>query len=122
MRSLDRGFLRYAGAMPAYDMFKMQRLAGHQDIPTENTAEMPDKIHTPMRTSDMSGVLETDLPDAVLERGRQAAAAGADAPDAVLERGRQAAAAGADNPDAILARGRQAAPERDGGRVISQEA
>ncbi len=108
--------------MPAYDMFKMQRLARHQDIPTEKQAEMPDNMLTSMRTSDMSGVLGTDLPDAVLERGRQAAAAGTDAPDAVLERGRQAAASGADNPDAILARGRQAAPEQNGGRVVSERA
>lgn len=122
MKSGSPSFLKYAGAMPAYDMFKAQRLAAHQDTSTDKTAEMPDNIHTSMRTSDMSGVLETDLPDAVLERGRQAAAAGADAPDAVLERGRQAAASGADNPDAILARGRQAAPEQNGGRVVSERA
>lgn len=131
MTSGSPSFLKYAGAMPTYDMFKAQRLAIHQDIPTEKQADSPDRpdnILRSMRTGDMSGILQTaqtaspDAPDAVLERGKQAAATGTDSPDAVLERGRQAAAAGADTPEAILARGRQAAPEQNAGRVISERA
>ncbi|MFP5240158.1 MAG: hypothetical protein ACLGQW_10035 [Acidobacteriota bacterium] len=119
MKSGSPSFLKYAGAMPAYAMFKAQRLAQHQDIPTEKPADSPDRpdnILTPMRTSDISGGVQTAPPTGAAQ------AADPDSPDAVLERGRQAAANSADNPDAILARGRQAAPEQSGGRILTETA
>lgn len=68
----DKHFMRYAGAMSAYDMFKQQRIARAQAVapPAEKPLDSPDRpsnITKAISTGDLSLIPAGDQPNNILQ-------------------------------------------------------
>jgi len=118
----DPHFLRYAGAPPAKQMFKQQRLARAAAPPevVEKPADSPDRpsnISRSMREGDVSKVLAVDLP-----RNATPAIPEADAWSYAPRPPREEAAPRPPDPTEAHATAGVPAPEADTGRIVRSNA